>query len=124
MNTEKKYQGTVLKVDDMPSPCKFLEKFLLDKGLKIKIASDGKEAIQIAEQIQPDVILMDLFMPEMDGFEAYQVLKSQKNTQHIPVIFMFAMGEYLPKEILDLEYVTKPLKHEEVWALVKTHLNQ
>ena len=124
MNTDKKYQGTVLKVDDTPSSCHFLETFLAKKGLKVKIAESGKEAIQMAEQIQPDVILMDWLMPEMNSFEAYQVLKSQKTTQHIPIIFMFAMVEALPKEILDLEYVTKPFKLEEVWAHVKTHLNQ
>ncbi len=126
MNTDLKYTGTVLKVDDAPYPLDVLSICLAQKGLKILVARNGEEGIEIAEKAQPDVIFLDFMMPGMNGFEVYQVLKSKEATKKIPVIFMFSMKstdhELIPKEMLEMEYVTKPFQMAEVWEHVKKYL--
>jgi DNA-binding response OmpR family regulator len=122
---EKKYQGTVLKVDDTPCCIDLIAMGLSRKGLKVLNTFNSNKGIQIAEQAQPDVILLN-FMSDMNSFEVYQVLKSKETTQNIPVIFMFSMksieSELIPKEILEMEYVTKPFRMKEVWEHVKKYL--
>jgi len=123
---EKKYQGTVLRVDDALHSIDILLTYLNKRGLKVLDAQDGNEGIEIAKQAKPDVILLDFMMPEMNGFEVYQILQAEETTKDIPVIFMFSMDiiedEIFPKEILEMEYVIKPFVMEKVWKCVKKHL--
>jgi len=115
---------TLLVIDDMPY--NILLSFLSKKGFKVLVAHDGKDGIRMAELSQPDLILLDVTMPEMDGFEACQVLKNHEKTQDIPVIFMTARTDIVDKlkgfELGAADYITKPLQLEEVLARVTTHL--
>jgi signal transduction histidine kinase len=117
---------TVLVIDDQPDNVKLLLDFLSKKGFKMLVAHDGKEGIRMAELTQPDLILLDVTMPEMDGFEVCQALKNHEKTQGIPVIFMTARTEIVDKlkgfEVGAADYITKPFQFEEVLARVTSHL--
>jgi len=118
---------TLLIVDDVPNNISVLTSFLKSVGFKILIAKNGKRAIQKVEHANPDLILMDVMMPEMDGFEACRILKSQDSTKEIPIIFMTALADTVDKvkgfQLGAADYVTKPIQHEEVLARINAHLN-
>ena len=118
---------TLLIVDDIPANISVLTNFLKSAGFKVLIAQNGKRAIQKAEYATPDLILLDVMMPEMDGFEACRILKSQDSTKEIPIIFMTALADTVDKikgfELGAADYITKPIQHEEVLARVNAHLN-
>ena len=116
----------VLIIDDIPDNLKILWDALEPEGYKILAASDGKEALRIAEGTLPDIILLDIMMPEMDGYEVCRQLKQNETTQRIPVIFITVREE---KESVikgfrvgGVDYITKPVYKEEVLLRVKTHL--
>jgi signal transduction histidine kinase len=117
---------TLLVIDDTPYNI-FLLSFLGKKGFKVLVAHDGKDGIRMAEFTQPDLILLDVTMPEMDGFEVCQALKTHEKTQDIPVIFMTARTEIVDKlkgfEVGAADYITKPFQLKEVLARVTTHIN-
>jgi two-component system, sensor histidine kinase and response regulator len=123
MNTSK---AVVLIVDDVPTNLSVLMKFLQNTGFKVLVATDGVSALEQAEYTQPDVILLDVMMPGMDGFETCQLLKANAVTQAIPVIFMTALSDPVDKvrgfELGAADYITKPLHQEEVVARVNAHL--
>jgi PAS domain S-box-containing protein len=127
MKTENVDRETILVVDDAPSNLSVLFDFLANAGFKVLIAESGKSAIQKAEYALPDLILLDVLMPEMDGFETCQRLKAKEITQSIPIIFMTALTDTVDKvrglSLGAVDYVTKPLQYDEVLARVKTHLN-
>ena len=120
-------QNTLLIVDDVPANVSVLADFLKSVGFKVLIAKNGKRAIQKAEYAHPDLILMDVMMPEMNGFDACRILKSQETTQEIPIIFMTALTDTVDKvkgfELGAADYITKPIQQEEVLARVNAHLN-
>jgi len=126
MNTETS-KDVLLIVDDIPANISVLSYFLEGKGFEILIAKNGKRAIKKAEYAHPDLILLDVMMPEMDGFEACQILKSQDSTKEIPIIFMTALADTLDKvkgfELGAVDYITKPIQQEEVLARINAHLN-
>jgi signal transduction histidine kinase len=117
---------TLLVIDDTLYNIELLLSFLSKKGFKVLVAHDGKDGIRMAELTQPDLILLDVTMPEMDGFEVCQVLKTHEKTQDIPVIFMTARIEIVDKlkgfELGAADYITKPFQLKEVLARVTTHL--
>lgn len=128
MNTKTtQHQDTLLIVDDIPANISVLSDFLKQAGFKVLIAQNGKRAIQKAEYAHPDLILLDVMMPEMDGFEACSILKSQQSTQDIPIIFLTALTDTVDKvkgfELGAADYITKPIQYEEVLARVNAHLN-
>ena len=114
-------------MDDIPENVKILYSFLNDAGFKVLVATEGKRAIQTAEHVQPDLILLDVMMPEMDGFEVCHILKSKDNTREIPIIFLTALTDTVDKvkgfSLGAVDYITKPLHYEEVLARVNTHLS-
>ncbi|MDA3791474.1 MAG: response regulator [Desulfobacula sp.] len=119
----KQYQ--ILVVDDEPNNRKLLNQILKD-NYQLAFAVDGKQAFEIAKQVQPDLILLDIMMPVMDGYEVCQKLKSDTKTKRIPVIFTTAMNE-VEDEILGFEagcvdYITKPFRASIVLARVETQL--
>ncbi len=120
------HQGTVLVVDDVPANVKVLLDFLSGHGFKVFTAKDGQSAIKKAEYSKPDLILLDVMMPVMDGFEACKVLKSQESTKYIPVIFMTALADSVDKvkgfDLGAADYITKPFEQEEVVARVANHI--
>ncbi len=119
-------QDTLLIIDDKPENISVLFHFLVNHGFKILIAENGEDGLMNAEEEQPDLILLDVMMPEIDGFETCMRLKQNPKTQNIPVIFMTALSETVEKvkafELGAVDYVTKPFQQEEVLARIKTHL--
>lgn len=127
MSVDTAEKAAILIVDDTPANLGVLSDFLADSGFKVLVAEDGESAIQKVEYASPDLILLDVLMPGMDGFETCRRLKANELTQDIPVIFMTALTEMMDKvrgfNLGAVDYITKPLQHEEVLARVKTHLS-
>jgi two-component system sensor histidine kinase/response regulator len=127
MNQTTSRTNTVLIVDDLPENASILFHFLSKEGFKILVAQDGKQAIQTLERARPDLILLDVMMPGLSGFEVCKLLKSQENTQDIPIIFMTALVDTVDKvkgfELGAADYITKPFQHKEVLARINAHLN-
>ena len=122
----KNYQDTILVVDDNPTNLDMLFTYLQAKGFKVLVAEDGESAIQRTKQAQPDIILLDVMMPKMDGFETCEQLKADKETKNIPVIFLTALAETADKlrgfDAGAVDYITKPLNNREALARIKSHL--
>ena len=119
-------KGVIVIVDDNPTNLGVLFDFLTDSGFRVLVAQDGESAIQKVEYARPDLILLDVMMPGIDGFETCRRLKANSSTQDIPVIFMSALSETVDKvtgfNLGAVDYVTKPIQQEEVKARVNTHL--
>ena len=117
----------ILIVDDTPDNLVVLFSYLEEKGFKVLLADDGESALQIAQSQVPDLILLDILMPELDGFETCRRLKTKVSTREIPVIFLTALCETVNKvkgfELGGVDYITKPIEQEEVLARIQTHLN-
>jgi CheY-like chemotaxis protein len=92
MNAENTDTGIILLVDDNPTNLGVLFESLSDSGFKLLVAQDGESAIEQVSFALPDIILLDVMMPGIDGFETCRRLKANKKTQGIPVIFMTALG--------------------------------
>src|SRR4029434_4837372 len=86
-------QAKILVVDDEAKNVKLLEAILLPRGYEVVHASNGEEALQQVQQERPDLILLDVMMPVMDGFEACRILKENADTRLIPVVIMTALGQ-------------------------------
>ncbi len=122
---DQQSKPVVLAVDDTPENLDVV-KTILAQDYLVKAAINGKIALKIAETQQPDLILLDIMMPEMDGYEVCQALKSNPATERIPVIFISALDDTSDKvKGLDLgavDYISKPFEAAEVIARVNTHL--
>lgn len=118
--------GTILVVDDTPTNLEVLFDFLNNAGFKVLFAEDGESALETVKHIIPDLILLDVVMPGIDGFETCRRLKANDATAAVPVIFLTALTETTDKvkgfALGAVDFVTKPLQYEEVLARVKTHL--
>jgi diguanylate cyclase (GGDEF)-like protein len=103
-----------------------LVEYLEGRRVRVAVAQEGEEGLARAEFVQPDLILLDVMMPGMDGFETCRRLKASGNTRDIPVIFMTALSDTQDKiagfAAGGVDYVTKPFQIDEVWARVTTHL--
>jgi two-component sensor histidine kinase/FixJ family two-component response regulator len=117
---------TILIIDDEPTNLEVISDCLGSFGFETLVARDGKSGLEKARYARPDIILLDVLMPEMDGFEACQQLKAGQDTCEIPVIFMTALTSTQDKvrgfRVGGVDYITKPFQHEEVLARVQTHL--
>ncbi len=126
MNLEAQPKSTILIVDDTPHNLGVLFEYLNSYGFKVLVAIDGESALEQAAYTKPDIILLDVMMPSIDGFEVCQQLKANQETEDIPVIFMTALSDTVDKvrgfNLGAVDYITKPLQHEEVLGRVKTHL--
>ena len=120
--------STILIVDDTPTNLQVLMRTLQGSGHRILAARDGPTALDIAAKARPDLMLLDVMMPGMDGFEVCRVLKSKPETRHTQVIFLSARGEVADKvsglELGAIDYITKPIQAEEVLARVAVHLSR
>lgn len=120
------HKPQILIVDDHPTNIKVLSDLLIEYGFAVLVAKDGKNALQKLQRVTPDLILLDVLMPGIDGFETCQRLKAQENTKEIPVIFMTALSDAIDKikglTLGAVDYITKPLQHEEVIARINVHL--
>lgn len=127
MNIEnQQQQPTVLIVDDNPTNIKVVGLVLRPLRYKIVIATNGEQAIDMVERIRPDLVLLDVMMPKLDGFEACRIIKSKEENDNIAVIFMTALSdvEDVVKgfEAGGVDYITKPFNKEELISRVKTHI--
>ena len=117
---------TILIVDDTPANLGVLVETLGTAGYQLMVAEDGEEALAQTATTQPDLILLDVMMPGIDGFETCRRLKAQGSTQDIPVLFMTALSETADKVKAfaagGVDYITKPIEHEEALARIRTHL--
>lgn len=117
----------VLIVDDTPVNIAMLAEYLVGHGISAMVAQDGEEGVERARLARPDLILLDVMMPGIGGFEACRRLKSFPETKDIPVIFMTALSDIDDKmtaySVGGVDYVTKPFQVEEVLARVKAHLS-
>lgn len=126
MNDTTTFKDSILVIDDTPNNLKLLFDVLTSARFQVFIATDGKRGIQKAQYAQPDLILLDILMPDVDGFEVCQQLKSKEKTRDIPVIFMTALND--TTNIVNgfklgaSDYLTKPFRTEEVVARINTHL--
>jgi class 3 adenylate cyclase len=116
----------ILVVDDSPANIQALAGTLKDKGYQISVATNGRQALDVTARLRPDLILLDVMMPEMDGFETCRRLKADEATRGIPVIFLTARAETADLvqgfELGAVDYVAKPFNAHELLARVSTHL--
>src|SRR5918994_7420329 len=116
----------ILVVDDTPANLQVLAGMLKERGHKVRPVPGGKLALQAARRDPPDLILLDINMPAMNGYEVCEQLKADDRLQSIPVIFISALTEELDKvkafALGGVDYITKPFQMEELHARVETHL--
>jgi len=116
----------ILVVDDHEATQILLREIITDNSFEVILASSGKEAIEIAKVQIPDLILLDVMMPEMDGYETCEKMKSIRELHSIPVIFISALGKPIDKvkafEVGGVDYVTKPLSELELVSRIRTHV--
>lgn len=126
MNSRTFQNAIILAVDDNPTNLKVLSGAIANLGWEILVANDGESAIEQANYAHPDLILLDVMMPKIDGFETCQKLKSNFITQDIPIIFMTALSETIDKvkglSLGAVDYITKPFQPEEVIARINVYL--
>jgi signal transduction histidine kinase len=119
-------QANILVVDDTPTNLQLLVSILAEQGYEAQLASNGRTALSLAQAEPPDLILLDIMMPGMDGYEVCEKLKADERTRDVPVIFLSALNEVFDKvkafSIGGIDYIIKPFHIEEVLAHVKTHL--
>ncbi len=125
-NKDHEQRHTILIVDDNTTNLKVIASYLNELGFRVLMARHGERGLQRAKQALPDIILLDVMMPDIDGFEVCRLLKEDELTKDIPVVFMTALASTEHKvkgfSIGAVDYVTKPIQHEEFSARIKTHL--
>ena len=116
----------ILIVDDTPANVLLLVRMLMQRGYQTQSVLSGKQALAAAHADRPDLILLDITMPEMNGYEVCEQLKADAALKDIPVIFISALSETIDKvkafRVGGVDYVTKPFQFEEVYARIQTHL--
>ena len=124
--TSERY-GDILVVDDIQENLSLLVGILTRNGFKVRPADDGAFALNSAQISPPDLILLDINMPKLNGYMICESLKADPRTRHIPVIFISALDQTIVKvkafQVGGVDYVSKPFQEEEVLARVKTHLS-
>lgn len=120
------FKGSILIVDDSVNNLTLLERILSRKGYQVQLASSGKQAIESVNLAQPDLILLDIMMPGMDGYEVCSRLKASDRTRGIPIIFLSALVEVSSKvkafNAGGVDYITKPFEPIEVVTRVENQL--
>jgi signal transduction histidine kinase len=120
-------QKSIVVVDDTPENLRLLAKLLTEHGYRVRVAPNGERALATIQKEPPDLILLDIVMPNMDGYEVCRRLKADKRTSNIPVIFVSASNEAFDRvtafSIGAVDYITKPFQIEEILTRVQTHLS-
>jgi two-component system sensor histidine kinase/response regulator len=124
--TTGRRQADIMIVDDMPANLQLLVHFLRGEGYKVRPVTSGAAALELARHITPDLVLMDVSMPELDGYETCRRMKQIPSLKDMPLVFLSAMGDLLDKvrafEVGGVDYITKPFHMEEVRIRIETHL--
>ena len=116
----------IMIVDDVPTNIQFLGKILKAEGFKISPASNGRKALEMIPRVKPDLVLMDIMMPGMDGFEVCKRMKDSPDMKDIPVIFLSALNQ--PEDVVKgfklgaADYISKPFNTEELLVRVRNHI--
>ena len=120
------HSENILVVDDVPENVRFLVRILGDEGYRVRPSLDGKLALAAARKETPDLILLDIMMPGMDGYQVAAALKADAVLREVPVIFISALDDVRNKvksfSAGGVDYVTKPFQAEELLARIETHL--
>ena len=120
------YTGDILIVDDIPENLQLLFEILCDEGHEVRRVLDGQQALQVINVDPPDLILLDIKMPVLDGYEVCSQLKADEKTAHIPVIFLSALNDVLDKAkafaVGGVDYINKPFDIYEVIFRVNNQL--
>ena len=118
--------GRIMIVDDTPANLQFLRVTLAAHGYAVHPANDGELALQFVQRTLPDLILLDIVMPGLDGYQVCEQLKGSERTRDIPVIFMTALSDTVEKvsglQLGAVDYITKPFQVDELLARVQTHI--
>lgn len=126
-NTGPNFPKNILVIDDNHDNLQLIAKVLKGHGFTVRLSPDGLLAINSAHRYPPDLILLDVNMPGMDGFKVCEQLKIDKRTSDIPILFISALGESFNKvkafKVGGTDYITKPFQIEEVIARINHHLN-
>ncbi|HLA44854.1 MAG TPA: response regulator, partial [Aggregatilineales bacterium] len=121
-----RFMNTILIVDDQPANLQVLSMMLRDEGYHVRAVSSGRVALTAIEDECPELILLDVMMPGMNGYETCRQLKAHPATREIPVIFISALDNMQDKmsafDVGGVDYITKPFKAQEVIARVRTHM--
>ena len=116
----------ILLIDDTPANIETSATILREEGYQVSVATSGQQGLEVLDRVRPDLILLDVMMPGMDGFETCSRIKESADWKEIPVIFLTAMGD--PEDIVHgfeagaVDYVSKPFNAHELLARVRTHL--
>ncbi|MDX2097861.1 MAG: response regulator, partial [Leptolyngbyaceae cyanobacterium bins.59] len=125
-DSQSAFKADLLVIDDTPENLTLLTEMLKQESYKVRSATKGATGMRAAQVAPPDLILLDINMPEMNGYEVCQQLKADDRTRAIPVIFLSALGDVLDKvkafRVGGVDYITKPFQLEEVQARIETHL--
>jgi class 3 adenylate cyclase len=120
-------KGNILIVDDTPDNLRLLSKILTQHGYEVGKALNGQMALMSVQASPPDLILLDINMPQMNGYEVCEHLKADDQTREIPVIFISALDDVFDKvkafQVGGVDYITKPFQRKEVLARIQNHLN-
>ena len=123
---QEDHRPRLLLVDDEPTNLQVL-RHILQEHYRLLFATDGARALQVAQQQRPDLVLLDVMMPQMDGYAVCQALKAERATAHIPVIFVTALTDVQDEargfDVGGVDYITKPVSAPVVRARVRTHLS-
>ena len=122
----QKNEINIMVVDDTPANLRLLSQMLKQHGYKVHAVSSGEQALIAAEMAPPDLILLDIMMPGLDGYTVCERLKAKPQTANVPIIFISALNEPLDKvkafSVGGVDYLTKPFQLEEILARVSVHL--
>lgn len=126
MSDQESPRGRILVVDDEPDLIRVLEFGLKASGYTVEVASDGQEGLKKAREIKPDVILLDLMLPKLDGYKVCRLLKFDDRFKHIPIIILSARtqegDQTLALEMGANRFVTKPYDFTEILGYIETLL--
>lgn len=124
---DTKSKKNILIVDDIPANLKVLSKILIQKGYEIQTVNSGQMALEAVQNMLPDIILLDIKMPEIDGYEVCRQLKAEQKTCEIPIIFLSASDDAIDKvqafEVGGSDYISKPFQLEEILVRIKNQLD-
>jgi DNA-binding response OmpR family regulator len=119
-------KGNILIVDDLPENLHFLTEILTKNGYIVRCVTNGSMALRTVRHNPPDALLLDIKMPDMDGYQVCEALKSDENTSEIPIIFLSALDQLFDKvkafQVGGVDYISKPFEPEEVLVRLETHL--
>ncbi len=119
-------KAEILVVDDLPDNLRLVSNLLVEQGYVVRKATNGTMALRSAQAEPPDMILLDINMPDLDGYEVCRQLKTFENTRAIPVIFLSALDDAIDKvkafKVGGVDYITKPFQVEEMLIRIQTHL--